>query len=266
MKKQFKKILSHLLPKGAFKEKIKQAYYNSISGNKVSFGLVSGNRLLYKTSYDGIEFTTTDPLYNIVPDFDYYQHFYKVKRGDVVIDAGANDGYLALLFSKLVGDDGKIYAFEPDSINVGHIRDNIKLNRGAEKNIAIEDLLLWNENTEVDFYEAGTVGSSAVWIPEGGQTVKKRTVTIDSWAETQELNRLDFIKMDIEGAEIEAIEGSAEVIKKLKPNFAIASYHVVNGEQTYIKLEKMFEKMDYPFKTVRFKETEIITFAGQGII
>ena len=71
--------------------------------------------------------------------------------------------------------------------------------------------------------------------------------------------------MDIEGAEIEALEGCVQTVQKLSQNFAIASYHFVNGEQTYIKVEEFFKKINYPYKTVRFRKNEIITFAGRSI-
>ncbi|HLA56886.1 MAG TPA: FkbM family methyltransferase [Flavobacterium sp.] len=264
MKKQVKKFLSRLMPKGMLKEKIKLTYYNLLSGKNASFSLIQLDRLLFKTKYEGLEFTTKDALYNIVEDFDFYQHFHKVKHGDVIMDAGANNGYIALLFAKLAGENGKVYAFEPDAINIKYIEENIGLNEDV-KNIIIEDLLLWNENTFVDFYEAGTVGSSAVWMPGSDKVVKKEAVRIDDWVAKNNIQKLDFIKMDIEGAEIEAMDGCVETIKNLKPDFAIASYHVVNGEQTYIKMEAFFRKMDYPFKTVKFNKNEIITFAGVNV-
>jgi hypothetical protein len=125
--------------------------------------------------------------------------------------------------------------------------------------------LLWDKNELIDFYEAGTVGSSAVWKPDNEHCVKKQAVTIDSWVVNNNINKLDFIKMDIEGAELEALDGCRATIKTLKPNFSIASYHVVNGEQTYIKVEQFFNNMNYPCKTVHFRGTEIITFAGSNL-
>lgn len=125
--------------------------------------------------------------------------------------------------------------------------------------------MLWNENKLVDFYEAGTVGSSAVWIPDTDKCVKKEAVRIDDWVAKNNIQILDFIKMDIEGAEIEALEGCIQTIEKLKPNFAIASYHIVDGAATYIKVEEFFKKRNYPYKTVRFRKNEIITFAGASI-
>ena len=139
------------------------------------------------------------------------------------------------------------------------------LNKGLADNIKIEELLLWNENKLVDFHEAGTVGSSAVWIPDTDKCVQKEAIRIDDWVSKNKIKKLDFIKMDIEGAEIEALDGCVQTIEKLKPNFAIASYHIVDGAPTYIKVEKFFQKMNYPYKTVRFRKNEIITFAGEVI-
>ena len=265
MKKQVKKFLSKLMPKGQAKENIKLFFYNLTAKKGTHFSLADDGKTRYKTQYKGLDFTTIDALYNIAPDFDFYTHFYQIKPGDVIMDAGANNGYIALYFSKLTGQSGKVYAFEPDSFNINHIKENIALDQTLDDNIIIQDLLLWNENTMVDFYEAGTVGSSAVWKPEGEKLVKKEAVTIDDWVKRNNITQLDFIKMDIEGAEIEAMDGCVETMKSLKPNFAIASYHIVNGEPTYIKMEEFFKKHGYPYKTVTFKKNEIITFAGSAI-
>lgn len=262
MKKRIKKILSSLMPKGAAKDRIKLAFYNFAAKGKTSFAIeYREGRPLYKTRYAKCNFTTIDPLYTISEDFDFYQHYHKVTTGDIVIDAGANNGYISLLFSKLAGKSGMVYAFEPDSINIDTIKLNIALNElGAD--ISIQELLLWNENILVDFYEAGSVGSSAVWMPDDEKVVKKNAVTIDDWVAQNGISKLDFVKMDIEGAEIQALEGCVETIRTLKPDFAIASYHIVDGQPTFIKLEEFFKSINYPYKTVKFKKNEIITFAG----
>jgi FkbM family methyltransferase len=266
MKKALKKILSRLVPKGNAKEQLKLAYYRLLKPKNVAFELLeSHGKVAYKTTFHQLSLVTNEALYPIVADFDYYQHCYKVKAEDVVIDAGANCGHLSVFFSKIVGPNGKVFAFEPDKFNIERIHKNISLNQDLAANIVIQDLLLWDKNELIDFYEAGTVGSSAVWMPDDEHCVKKQAVTIDSWVVKNAIEKLDFIKMDIEGAEIEALDGCVATIKSLKPNFAIASYHIVNGEQTYIKVEEFFKTMNYPFKTVRFRGTEIITFAGPNL-
>lgn len=267
MKKKIRKIISKLFPKGDVKERIKLVYYSLNKPKETVYGLLQNKdkKFIYKTTFQGVTLVTNEALYFVAPDFKYYQHFYKVKSEDVVLDAGANCGHLSLYYSKLVGKNGKIYAFEPDTINIERLNKNIQLNKELENNIKMESLLLWNENKMVDFYEAGTVGSSAVWIPDRDKCVKKEAVRIDDWVQKNNINKLDFIKMDIEGAEIEALEGCTKTIQNLSPNFAIASYHIVNGEQTYIKVEAFFKKINYPYKTVKFRKNEIITFAGASI-
>lgn len=267
MKKKIKKIISGLVPKSTIKEKIKLYYYRLFNSNKnTSFDLINrAGKVLYKTSFGNIDMITNEALYAVVPDFNFYQNFYTVKKDDIVIDAGANNGHLSILFSNLVGGNGKVYAFEPDKYNIESINLNTALNPNLANNIEILDLLLWNKKELIDFYEAGTVGSSVVWKPDNDKVVKKQAISIDEWVNDNEINKLDFVKMDIEGAEIEALEGALKTIAKFKPNFAIASYHLVNGEQTYIWLERFFESINYPYKTVKFNAYEIITFAGPNL-
>jgi FkbM family methyltransferase len=267
MKKQLKKIISAIFPKGKLKEQIKLAYYSINKPKHTNYELVQAKvgKVTFKTTFEEVSMLTNEALYFIVPDFNYYQHFYKVKANDIVLDAGANCGHLSIFFSKLVGNGGQVYAFEPDTFNMERINQNRNLNKDLADNIKIEELLLWDENKLIDFYEAGTVGSSAIWIPDTDKCVQKQAVRIDDWVVKNNIKKLDFIKMDIEGAEIEALEGCRQTIENLKPNFAIASYHIVNGEPTYIKVEEFFKKMNYPYKTVRFRKNEIITFAGASV-
>lgn len=222
--------------------------------------------LIYKTKIHSTSIITNEALYHISPDFDYYQNYYQIKQNDIVLDAGANCGHLSIYFSKKVGSGGTIFAVEPDIMNIERIKKNMSLNSDLSNNIIIQEFLLWNENTVIDFHEAGTVGSSAIWIPDINNVVKKQAIKIDDWVVMNNLNKLDFIKMDIEGAEIEALEGCINTILSMKPNFAIASYHVVNNEPTYIKLEKFFSDLMYPFKTVTFRGNETITFAGSAVL
>jgi len=263
IKKTIKKTLSFIVPKGYAKEKVKLMFYNLNKPKNTVFEILKiQNKTIFITTFEKTTLLTNEGLYAIVEDFNYYQHFYKVKNNDIVLDAGANVGHLSIFFSKKVGAKGQIYSFEPDNHNIKTFKKNIELNEELENNISIHDLLLWNENKVIDFEEAGSEGSSAVWFSGKNDVVKKQAVTIDSWISKKNIKQLDFIKMDIEGAEIEALEGCVETIKKLKPNFAIASYHIVNDEPTYIKVESFFKKLGYPYKTITFRKNEIITFAG----
>ena len=196
MKKKIKKIISAIFPSGDLKEQIKLLYYNINKPKDTLYELLKSdeNKIVFKTVFKDVSMITNEALYFIVPDFNYYQHFYKVKANDVVLDAGANCGHLSIFFSKLVGKNGLVYAFEPDTFNIERINTNIKLNKDLSDNIKMEELLLWNENKLVDFYEAGTVGSSAVWIPDTDKCVQKEAIRIDDWVTKNNIQKLDFIK------------------------------------------------------------------------
>lgn len=266
LKKKTKKVLSNVLPNGDFKEIAKNFWYNLFSNRNVKFKLIrrKQSNLIFETFYKNHTFLTYQPLYNIILDFDYYQHYYKVKRGDVIIDGGSNIGILSLLFAKLVGVKGKVFSFEPDKYNIKEMRSNFRLNNMTDS-LNIQEDLIWSSEDLIDFQESGTVASSAFWFSDETNIVKKKTISLDKWIIKNGVNRLDYIKMDIEGAELEAIKGCKEIILKYQPNFAIASYHVINNEPTYVKLEEFFKEMNYPYITKKFNSYEIITFAGPAI-
>lgn len=246
-----------MIPEG-IQERIKLLYYNvRIEG--FSFSKENGK---YKTRANkGWSILSLSPLYFIVKDVKRYEKYYSISPGDIVIDAGANEGILTLIYSKKVQRAGNVYAFEPDSKNLNTFKRNIELNRETG-NIYLQEKGLWSNNSFIEFYETGTVGASVFY--EGKNSVKKRieVTSIDEFIRQNDIQKLDFIKMDIEGAEIEALKGAVETLKFLKPNFAIASYHLIDKEYTYLKLEAFFKELDYPFKTVFFEDGEIITYAG----
>lgn len=262
MKKNLRKTLSKLLPKGRFKDQLKLWFYNNSTSLPARFSLEGA---AYGTKFGQNTFITTSPLYRVVEDFDFYTHFYKPGGADKIIDAGANQGFISLYFASLIDPNGIVWSFEPDSKNIDTINKNMALNPDKAPRIEIVDLLLWDKDEMVEFYEAGSVGSSAHYIPDNNNIVMKRATTLDNWVRENGILQIDFIKMDIEGAELEAIKGALETIKNFKPDFAIASYHIINGEPTFIKLEKIFESIGYPYKTIHFNKKEIITFAGPSV-
>lgn len=250
------KILPHSL-----KETIKLKYYN-LKNKKYTFGL---KEHIYITKIKGIfEVLTLKPLYFIVKDIDCYEKFYNIKPGDIVLDCGANEGLISIIYSQKVRQDGKVFSFEPDSKNIIEFNKNKLLNPDCN-NIKIIQEGLWDKDDEVLFYESGTVASSFFYETEKSESKSVKVTSIDNFVYNEKIEKLDFIKMDIEGAEIEAVKGSMKTIREFKPNFAIASYHIINDKPTYIELEDFFKKIDYPCMTKFFDNGEIITYAGSSV-
>ena len=263
MKKSTKKKLTKLLPSGSLKEILKLFYYNLVTPFGVRFLLSSLKKgANNKMKYYGTYFETTNPLYTEYKVFKIYTHFYQPKKDDVILDLGANIGILSIYFSSLLNEDGQVFAIEPDKKNIQDIGDHLALNPDFSSKIQISNDLIWKEDKPIKFHEDAGVASSVFYKAKKANTVIKNAISLDSWVAKNKLNKIDFIKMDIEGSEVEAIQGAMNTIKKYQPNFAIADYHIINGEPTYIKVEKLFETMKYPYKTIKFDSSEIITFAG----
>jgi FkbM family methyltransferase len=166
-----------------------------------------------------------------------------LKEGDYVVDCGAYNGVFSIYASKIIGDKGKVICFEPDEFNAVILEKNLKLNNC--KNCIIIKKGLSDKEGIVKF-KSGGIGAR---ISEEGD-VEVKITTID--LELDKLNipkeRINFIKSDIEGAEIEMIDGANETLKS-KPYIAIASYHIVKGEKTFKECERKLKSRGYEVKT-----------------
>ena len=141
------------------------------------------------------------------------KNIFEVKNDAVVFDIGAFKGDTAYFFSKKCSNKARIYAFEPDYYAfqiLEKIKEKYKLNNVITKNI-----LLSNSEKEIDF----------ISMIENTPTIKKNAITIDKFVEENNFEKIDYIKMDVEGAEKNILEGSIKTIKKFKPSLAIAIYH-----------------------------------------
>jgi FkbM family methyltransferase len=166
-------------------------------------------------------------------DFIIEQYAYKfegqtmveAEKGDVVIDAGACWGDTALYFAHKVGENGKVYSFEfiPGNIHLFNI--NKSFNPCLATQIELVEHPVSNVDGNKIYFKDYGPGSRIEFQPFEGQTGSTTTVTIDAFVKANNVDKVDFIKMDIEGAELSALEGAVETIKKHRPKLAIAIYH-----------------------------------------
>ena len=178
-----------------------------------------------------------------------YELNYNLKEGDIVIDAGAFTGDYAVFAAKKVKERGKVIAFEPDSKNRRILIKN--LNHEKIKNVTIIPKGLWSKNTTLILNQSQGLHSFLSGENKGDKTgsEKVKVVKLDDELRRLNIKRVDFIKMDIEGAEIEAIKGSEKILRQYKPRLAIASYHIVNNKTTSIFLEKYLTGLGYKVKS-----------------
>ena len=141
------------------------------------------------------------------------KNIFEVKNDAVVFDIGAFKGDTAYFFSKKCSNKARIYAFEPDENNYKvllKIKDKYKLN-----NVIASNILFSNSETEINFL--------SMYLNR--PAVKMKSTTIDKFVEENNIEKIDYIKMDVEGAEKNILEGAIKTIRKFKPSLAIAIYH-----------------------------------------
>lgn len=131
-------------------------------------------------------------------------------QGDTFVDIGANVGYYSLLASQLVGAGGQVHAFEPIPDNIERIRSAIE--RNAVRNIQLNQMAVGGGGGTLDLHigdqRLGNSGwASVVPSERRANVVTVRQVSIDQYIAEHEIQSIRLIKLDIEGAEPEAIAG-----------------------------------------------------------
>jgi len=147
-----------------------------------------------------------------------------VKKGNVVVDLGANIGYFTLLAARLVGKEGKVYAFEPEPRNYGYLLKNIQLN-GYDNVVAVQKAVADKPGTLKLFicpYDTGhhtiqKYGGIKAYRPDfvddKKEFVEVETVSLDDFFKGI-ATPISIIKMDVEGAEMLALSGMERVIRE----------------------------------------------------
>lgn len=133
-----------------------------------------------------------------------------LKPGMVFVDIGANIGYFSLIASKLIGETGKVFSFEPDPDNFFLLEKNIKANN--YKNIIAVKKAVADKIGKAKLYldKENLCGHSLV-SKEGNKFVETETITLDEFFRNNK--KIDVIKIDVEGFEPVALEGMKEIIK-----------------------------------------------------
>lgn len=147
------------------------------------------------------------------------------EKGDWVIDAGGCWGDTALFFAHEVGETGRVFTFEFIPSNLEILGKNLGLNPHLQDRVRIVPAPLWDEPGKV-FYCTDDGPSSRISRKRANAgEIEARTSTIDAFVEQAQIEHVDFIKMDIEGAELAALQGAESTIRRHKPKLAISLYH-----------------------------------------
>jgi len=145
-----------------------------------------------------------------------------VQPGWVCLDVGACFGWYSVLLSRAVGERGQVHAFEPVRPNFECLADNITLNGSTNvrlNNVALGDrpgrleLFLPHEGVSASFQPHSSISKCTV--------LETDVTTLDSYTEQAGLIRLDFLKADIEGAELRLLKGGHKTLQRFKPTLLL---------------------------------------------
>ncbi len=141
-----------------------------------------------------------------------------LRPGMIFYDLGANIGYFSLLAARLVGKEGRVVAFEADPEIAARLREHVARNEFGW--IAVEEKAVWSEPRTVFFARIDPAtspdrGLGHVVSASDGDTLQVSAVSLDDYTRTQPAP--DFLKCDVEGAEVEVFRGAQRLLKHNRP-------------------------------------------------
>ncbi|MET0622614.1 MAG: FkbM family methyltransferase [Pyrinomonadaceae bacterium] len=152
-----------------------------------------------------------------------YRDRIRAREGDVVIDGGAFIGDTGLYFAARVGPEGKVYAFEFEERGLEILGKNLALNPHLSDRIRVVPHAMWCESDRPLGYEPNGPATTVALRESGEASVT--TLSIDDLVKGEGLVKVDFVKMDIEGAELSALKGAEATLRAFRPTLAISVYH-----------------------------------------
>jgi FkbM family methyltransferase len=148
-----------------------------------------------------------------------------VKEGDTVLDIGGNIGQTALLLAKKVGDRGTVISFEPFPDTIGRFERNLQLNPNVQ-NVELEKFGLGSKKGSIQMCQdsannsAGNrVINSAEELTSGVTEIKVEL--LDNYISTAQLEKVDLIKIDVEGYEMSVLHGATKTLRQYKPKLFV---------------------------------------------
>lgn len=165
------------------------------------------------------------------------------REGAVVLDIGAHIGLFSAIAAKVTGDSGKVFAFEPAPNTLPVLYQTIRINQLGNV-ISPVNHAMGKETGKITFFISDEEADNSNSLISYKQDRKLNAVevevnTIDSFVASKKLSRVDFIKIDVEGAEFDTIRGGMEVFKKFQPAFILA-IHPEPIEKKGDKLEDIY--------------------------
>ena len=183
-----------------------------------------------KVNISGIELrlpTRYYKYYGTEYEKDSVQEMRKViKKGETIIDIGAQLGLMTKLFSDLVGEKGQVFSFEPTPKTFSLLQETIKINNIGNIATPVQKAVSDKRGTatfNISVHEASPANSLAKDANDDSiKGIDVALISVDEFAKESKLKKVDYIKIDAEGAEFAVLKGAEKTIIKDKPNMLLA--------------------------------------------
>jgi FkbM family methyltransferase len=167
-----------------------------------------------------LQISLTNKFRQYFPSWDGFD-FYP-KESDVIFDCGACIGDISAILASMIGENGRVYMFDPIPLHIQYCKEQMKMNESIAGRL-IPVCSAVGENTVVS---NSKVYSDNFKIEPGGLSIENCDfVRLDDYFYNNNIDRINYIKMDIEGHELSALKGASELLRSHKPKLAICGYH-----------------------------------------
>jgi FkbM family methyltransferase len=190
-------------------------------------------------------------------------------RDAVFYDIGANVGFFTVIAARLVGPDGSVYAFEPVPKNAAYIQLNVDLNRFRNVTVVSKAVSaapgqgqLWLAK-----YAGGGALATAAVPPDATQLIDVDLVSIDDLVFRQKWRPPTVVKIDVEGAEIEVLQGMLRTLREIKPVilYEIDDEWLAGFQRKYHACESLLTDLGYRVTRLADSYPEIRWIVGHAI-
>lgn len=185
-----------------------------------------------------------------------------IHEGMIVVDIGAHLGYFTILASKLTGEEGRVYAFEPEPSNFSLLLEHMELN--GCKNVVPSRIAICDKVGTAPLYLSSESGEHSLFVKRECY-LNVETTTLDRFFEEQKQGcKVDFIKMDIEGSEMKALAGMEKILKENPALIFIVEFEpkwlLASGCQPEEFIGRLYEQGFTIYRIIEKSPPEIIPF------
>ncbi len=173
-----------------------------------------------------------------------------VNPGDVALDIGANIGLVTLLLARCVGTSGCVHAFEPNPAVASMLQDSIDDNQLAQVTLHRCGLGGESGRFSLSVPKDNAGAASFVRAMSGSVTVEVPVRTLDSIVTGHHLERIDFIKMDVEGAEANVLRGGLDMLASIRPRSILFEINEPGVDHEDSEVIELLREVGYRFFSI----------------